>query len=908
MKALCRYTTILALAMLTFGYAALAQVSVQVSQTIETYDGKAYYLHTVEAQQTLYSIARAYGVTVETILLNNPDARRGLRVNQVIRIPASNVVQPQQQGQNRAQPQTANNNEAGDFEYIYHVAGKSETFAYVASVYMVPERRIRDANPNRNEPFREGDYILIPILRKDKRPPVNETPQLRRSGFDPYDTPSQAQQSGPSRRDLVNAANTSNATQSSAATSNRPQQTASTNTTASTDNRQMQASVQTATSPQPASNRTNQPSSPVMPQSVQPEPQPTEANLPVRHIVRPQETLYSIARQYNLTTTQLQQANPGLGENIQVGQVLLLPTNASAAQYQQSPSGSEQSEVIIHTVERGETLFRISRNYGATIDELKRLNPGLTENLATGQQIRVPKKKISQSYLIHQVDKQQKTRQLAREYGLSTDELQKANPSIGKNVFPKQEVKIPLQTKPLPETKPVVRGQEPLMPETPKKKEETAAVAAAKPETANIPASECAPNPANENTLYRVALLLPLYLSETTTAQRFTARTAAADAPRGLSFAQFYQGFVMAADSLADHFGLRSELIVIDVDQSSTSVQKALSDPRLKQVNLIIGPFFSQAFDQVAAFAKENKIPIINPVTLRRQVLEDNPWVIKLKPDQSSLYRELASTLTRSYPEAGVIVIHAPGRNQQEAQQIAAAFEEVIRNRPRVSNNDLIRTLSGRSSGPAFIQAGGRYLDLAELRARPFDSTVIDRKVTRLAFDRNDLVRFRDLADTWRNNIVVVYSDDRAYAMDVLNRLNQVADDYNIQLLGLPDWRRFDNLFIEHMVRLNLHLADASYINYDDLKIQFFISQYRSRYGIEPNNYAFEGFDTGWYFLQILQRNGKDFMPCLPKFSIVLMNNSFVFDRMRENEGYENQNWNISRIRNYRYELLEVNQ
>ncbi|MBK9290497.1 MAG: LysM peptidoglycan-binding domain-containing protein [Bacteroidetes bacterium] len=898
-----KYLWIILIAFLSMAGIAMAQVPVQVSQTIETYEGKAYYLHTVEAQQTLYSIAKAYGVTVEAILLNNPDARRGLRVNQVIRIPASGATAAPAQAQGSTRQAQATG-EADEFEYIYHVAGKNETFAYVASVYTVPEKRIRDANPSRSEPFREGDYILIPILRKDRRPPVTESAQLRRSGFDPYNTP--GQQSGPTRRDLVNAANTSAAGQTEPAASTSPAQrqtSTQAQTTPATPPRQSSSQPQPNAGNTAQAAQTNVPQSrPLMPESVPSN--AVEQTRPERHIVRPQETLYSIARNYNLTVAQLQQANPGLTENIQVGQVLLLPSSAipqSAVQ-----QNVEADEIVIHTVARGETLFRISRNYGVTIEELKRFNPGLTESLATGQQIRVPKKKIIQSYLIHQVDKQQRTRQLARDYGLTTEELQQANPSIGKNVFPKQEVKIPLQTKPS-EARAVVKHPEPLMPHPQAKKEKEVLHSDDIAEQQPDPVVGCLPDRSNEQKVYRVALLLPLYLNEVSTSLGFNGRNPASEAPRGLSFAQFYQGFLVAADSLATNFGLKTELLVLDVDQSTATVQRALADPRLRQSQLIIGPFFSQAFEQVASFARSNQIPIINPVTLRRQVVEGNPYVIKLRPDQSSLFNQLAITLTNTYPEAGVIVLHAPGRNQAEAEQVVRAFEQHIASRPRVANADILRALSARSSGPAFINAGGKYIDLAELRARSWDSTRLERKVQRMAFDRNDLGRFREMADTWRNNIVVVYSDDRAYAMEVLNRLNQVADQYNIQLVGLPDWRRFDNLFTEHLVRLNLHYTDATFVDYNDHWVRFFVWQYRERFGIEPNSYAFEGFDTGWYFLQMLMRHGNAFLPCLPDFHIRLMTNSFRFVRTGEENGFENQNWNISRVRDYRFEPLEMN-
>ena len=44
--------------------------------------------HTVAAKETLYSLSRQYGVSVDAIKESNPEASKGLKVGQVIRIPA----------------------------------------------------------------------------------------------------------------------------------------------------------------------------------------------------------------------------------------------------------------------------------------------------------------------------------------------------------------------------------------------------------------------------------------------------------------------------------------------------------------------------------------------------------------------------------------------------------------------------------------------------------------------------------------------------------------------------------------------------------------------------------------------------------------------------------------------------
>ena len=54
---------------------------------IEVINGVRYYIHIVQAKQTVYSIAQAYFVTVEDIEKTNPEAKRGIHPNQLLKIP-----------------------------------------------------------------------------------------------------------------------------------------------------------------------------------------------------------------------------------------------------------------------------------------------------------------------------------------------------------------------------------------------------------------------------------------------------------------------------------------------------------------------------------------------------------------------------------------------------------------------------------------------------------------------------------------------------------------------------------------------------------------------------------------------------------------------------------------------------
>src|SRR6266576_3861241 len=57
---------------------------------------------------------------------------------------------------------------------------------------------------------------------------------------------------------------------------------------------------------------------------------------------------------------------------------------------QKSSAASKTQHYDTHVVAQGETLFGISRKYHTTVDELKKLNPGVESSLTAGKTIRVP--------------------------------------------------------------------------------------------------------------------------------------------------------------------------------------------------------------------------------------------------------------------------------------------------------------------------------------------------------------------------------------------------------------------------------------------------------------------------------------------------------------------------------------
>ena len=112
---------------------------------------------------------------------------------------------------------------------------------------------------------------------------------------------------------------------------------------------------------------------------------------PAQHLVQRGETLYGVARRYDLSTAQLIEANPGLDSNLQAGQRIQLPATVTATremrqdkQASLSPHAKKPARSTRYTVKRGDTLYAIAERFDVSLSDIKAWNP----DLKNGNQVR----------------------------------------------------------------------------------------------------------------------------------------------------------------------------------------------------------------------------------------------------------------------------------------------------------------------------------------------------------------------------------------------------------------------------------------------------------------------------------------------------------------------------------------
>ncbi len=132
------------------------------------------------------------------------------------------------------------------------------------------------------------------------------------------------------------------------------------------------------------------------------------------YAVQKGDTLYSIARKFNTTVDNLKSLNNITTDSLAIGQILKIP-------------GEENIKENTYTVKKGDNLYSIARTYGTTVDKLKDINNLTSNNLSIGQVLKLPSGGTNKVNVVYMVKKGDTLYSIAREYGTTVDALKKLN-------------------------------------------------------------------------------------------------------------------------------------------------------------------------------------------------------------------------------------------------------------------------------------------------------------------------------------------------------------------------------------------------------------------------------------------------------------------------------------------------
>ena len=106
------------------------------------------------------------------------------------------------------------------------------------------------------------------------------------------------------------------------------------------------------------------------------------------YIVQSGDTLYSIARKFNVTVAEITNANNLSGSTLAIGQELIIPAKKEEEDEEEvtPPSSPYETYVVVS----GDSLYKIANQFNTTVDEIKQLNNLTTNTLSIGQILKIP--------------------------------------------------------------------------------------------------------------------------------------------------------------------------------------------------------------------------------------------------------------------------------------------------------------------------------------------------------------------------------------------------------------------------------------------------------------------------------------------------------------------------------------
>ena len=590
------------------------------------------------------------------------------------------------------------------------------------------------------------------------------------------------------------------------------------------------------------------------------------------HIVKKGETAYSISKAYEITPLDLTKENPSAESGVKVGQSLKIPIfeniQKPAAKAQIVPIPRDESKFIYHKLSPGETVFALSKKYGVSEEEIVQANPGMEINkMSVGSEIAIPRRQFmsndqkleapEKSILEHKVIKGENLYSIAEKYGITVRELRRENKGL---LFPKVDDFIRI---------PVVKIPEAVIPE----KIRTDSIVRVSDSAVIQPVKPVGITPVNNLTgIFNVALLLPLYQEENAVrieidsshivkgkpVYKIINRTEDWIYPGSIGFLELYEGVLLAADTLRT-LGLEINLHVYDIKSDTVVVTKLLESGVLKDMDLIIGPVYSNNLSMVAAYANTYKIPVISPVPLtNNNPLNGNPYLFKVNPSLEVAQEAIAKRVI-DFWDNNFIFIHTDSTHVNPEIDLF--------------KNKIFRELT-------------RKIPYEDIKFKEFifysRSTLDEDSINRLEHAFSDQTR----------NFVVIASEEAPMISECIANLKTLSKKYDIRVLGYPAIRGFDkDEDWKDYFDLGIEFYSPYWIDYNMQDVRNFNSSFRQKFLTEPseNSFAWEGYDITYYFLSGLALHGKKFISNPDMHNPDLLQTSFQFRRKGEGNGFENQ-------------------
>lgn len=637
---------------------------------------------------------------------------------------------------------------------------------------------------------------------------------------------------------------------------------------------------------------------------------------------------------------------------VMIAALMLTSCQSTAQVISKQVEKIDGTSYFIHTVEKGQTLYAISKLYQCDINDITTANPGTDQGLKEGSQIKIPvnkskvqpaasttpanektpdaPKKNPTNYTIHIVKKKETLFSIAKQYGVDINELVAANPGADQGISKDQELRIPAPKSAMSEEVKPANGErihtvdqgETLYSISKKYGVDVNELIAVNPGSGDgisrgqkmrIPASKSAISTETKNGLNPQKHIVVAGETLYSIAKKY-----------GVTVESIQQ----ANGGLGEGLHINQELLIpgadpiVEIDQSGTLPEKKETEPihisgsiiKEKYNIALMLPFYTIYKDTMEAREKmlqEVALQMYRGTLMAADTLETlgfkgDFYTYDVLDGRSSITTALEKPEMKNMdiiigPIFKDAMTDAAVWGNHNGVHLVCPVQQP--NRVLLSSPNMTKSVASTSTQWIAI---ARHIFKTNPNANLIiiDSKNID--------DRRSIDAF---SEEWKKlnpgnppKIIVVanaseFNVQEKYAADkkniiiaptsdkkVISTLFRVLGDGAITVYGNEEWDNMEVIKASNRNKYNVHFPQTTFIDYNDVRVQKWVEAFRKKFKSEPNQYAFIGFDIAIYYGMALKQFGRDFPNHLSEVKVKnLYSTGFDYLQTSTESGFENQ-------------------
>ena len=563
------------------------------------------------------------------------------------------------------------------------------------------------------------------------------------------------------------------------------------------------------------------------------------------HPVLERQTLFGIAKAYNVTVEELYAVNAGLEEKgLQAGTTLLIPIvegdrpaqaePAREAAPQTAQAAPQEQSYIEHTVMWYEDLDDIAAQYGVTPEAIIQANGLRGKKVTKRQVLKIPTGSgtVLASATPVKAEPKKEAAPKAEDKPVPPPVL----PTLEDPVIKDPEMVSAGKYRPLKVDKVKVKKADVLPPEIPtlgdpEISDPEIATGNYDPLTVNPvtvdPAQALAGKEEEEEDDDRIldwltgkgsvemGLLLPFNASGRTSETNM----------------DFYSGVLAALRDL-ETAGIKATLNVYDLQDG---VPSALE---LGKNDFILGPITTTDLTTVLD-RTDGRVPVVSPLDQRAADLADaRAGFIQAPSSVDSQYSDLAAWAADDLQRDDRIILVTEKVNGSTA--------------PAVGVRNALVDAGTPYEGVSWTVAEGRSLPAA-----------LTSRLTKTGVNR-----------------IIVASEKEAFVSDMVrNLVILLGRGYKVAMYAPSKVRTFETIDGSTYHQNDLHISSPYFADYDTPAVKSFVRTYRALYRTEPSQFAFQGYDLTHYFASLVSKYGNRWTRAITRVDESGLHTDFHFEK-----------------------------